>query len=57
MINNDNNKNNDKKKYHTGNFVNGIQRKFFLITKAFKIGNIVVAGLMVVYIGKSLFGV
>ena len=57
MINNDNNKNNDKKKYNTGNFVNGTQRKFFLITRAFKIGNIVGAGIMVVYIGKSLFGV
>ena len=56
MINN-NSKNNDKKKYNPGNFVNGIQKKFFLITKAFKIGNIIVAGIMVVYIGKSLFGV
>jgi len=55
---NNNNNNNNKKRYSTGNnFVNGTQRKFFLITRAFKIGNIVGAGIMVVYIGKSLFGV
>ena len=53
-----NNNNNNKKKYSTGNnFVNGTQRKFFLIKRAFKIGNIVGAGIMAVYIGKSLFGV
>jgi hypothetical protein len=53
-----NNNDDNKKKYSTGsNFVNGPQRKFFLITRAFKIGNIVGAGIMVVYIGKSLFGV
>jgi hypothetical protein len=51
------NNNNDRKKYTTGNFVNETQRKFFLITRAFKIVNIVGAGIMVVYVGKSLFGV
>jgi hypothetical protein len=52
-----NNNNNNRKKYITGNFVNETQRKFFLITRAFKIGNIVGAGILFVYIGKSLIGV
>jgi len=49
--------NNNRKKYNKGSFVNGTQRKFFIITRAFKIGNIVGAGILVVYIGKFLFGI
>jgi len=52
-----NNDNNNRKKYITGKFVNEAQRKFFLITRAFKIGNIVGAGILIVYVGKSLIGV
>jgi hypothetical protein len=38
-------------------FANGTQRRFYLITRAFKIGNIVGAAVLVVFIGKSLFGI
>ena len=49
-MNNNNNNNNSKK----GIFVNGTQRKFYLITRAFKIGNIVGTGILVLYILESL---
>jgi hypothetical protein len=50
------NRNNDK----GGNkdlFTNAPQRKFYLITKGFKIGNIVGTVVLVLFIGKSLLGI
>lgn len=40
-----------------GVFANGQQRKFYLIGRSFKIGNIVGTVVLVLLIGKSLFGV
>jgi hypothetical protein len=52
LINGDNERKSDKPF-----FANGTQRRFYLITRAFKIGNIVGAAVLVVFIGKSLFGI
>lgn len=51
-----NNGNNDNGPYK-GIFANGQQRKFYLIGRAFKIGNILGALILVIFIGKSLLGV
>lgn len=40
-----------------GIFANGQQRKFYLIGRVFKIGNILGALVLVIFIGKSLLGV
>jgi hypothetical protein len=40
-----------------GIFANGPQRKFYLIGRAFKIGNILGTLVLVIFIGKSLLGV
>ncbi len=48
---------NDDKGSNKGLFVNGPQRKFYLIARAFKIGNIVGAVVLVLFIGKSLLGI
>ncbi len=40
-----------------GIFVNGQQRKFYLIGRSFKIGNIIGTLILVLLIGKSLLGV
>ena len=42
---------------NNGIFVNGQQRKFYLIGRSFKIGNIIGTLIVVVLIGKSLLGV
>jgi hypothetical protein len=39
-----------------GRFANPQQRKFYLLMRAFKIGNIVGAVVVVLYIGKYFFG-
>ncbi len=39
-----------------GVFVNGQQRKFYLIGRSFKIGNIIGTLVLVLFIGKSLLG-
>jgi len=52
-LNNDNNERKPDKAF----FVNGTQRRFYLITRAFKIGNIAGAAILVVFIGKTLFGI
>jgi hypothetical protein len=46
--------NNDREK---GVFANGYQKKFYMIRRAFKIGNIVGTIVLVLFIGKSLAGV
>ncbi len=40
-----------------GLFANGPHRKFYLIIRAFKIGNIVGTIFLVLFIGKSLLGI
>jgi hypothetical protein len=40
-----------------GVFANGYQKKFYMIRRAFKIGNIVGTIVLVLFIGKSLAGV
>ena len=40
-----------------GVFANGQQRKFYLIGRSFKIGNIIGTVVLVLLIGKSLLGV
>ncbi len=52
MSGNDNDKGNIK-----GLFANGSQRKFYLIIRAFKIGNIIGTIILVLFIGKTLLGV
>jgi hypothetical protein len=42
---------------NSGVFVNGQQRKFYLIGRSFKIGNIIGTLVLVLLIGKSLLGV
>ncbi len=49
------NRNNDKERKDL--FTNAPQRKFYLITKGFKIGNIVGTVVLVLFIGKSLLGI
>jgi hypothetical protein len=49
------NRNNDKGRKDL--FTNAPQRKFYLITKGFKIGNIVGTVVLVLFIGKSLLGI
>ena len=46
--------NNDREK---GVFANGYQKKFYMIRRAFKIGNIAGTIVLVLFIGKSLAGV
>ena len=53
-------KNNNKDNQNSNNngvFVNGQQRKFYLIGRSFKIGNIVGTLVLVLLIGKYLLGV
>lgn len=38
-----------------GSFANAQQRKFYMITRAFRIGNIVAAAAVFLYFGKHLF--
>jgi hypothetical protein len=42
---------------NNGIFVNDRQRKFYLIGRAFKIGNVIGTLVLVLFIGKSLLGV
>jgi len=42
---------------NNGVFVNGQQRKFYLIGRSFKIGNIIGTLVLVLLIGKFLLGV
>ncbi|MGN6350157.1 MAG: hypothetical protein ACTHL3_01695 [Candidatus Nitrosocosmicus sp.] len=51
------NNTNNERKSEKAFFVNGTQRRFYLITRAFKIGNIAGAAVLVVFIGKTLFGI
>jgi hypothetical protein len=46
--------NNDREK---GVFANSYQKKFYIIRRAFKIGNIAGTVVLVLFIGKSLAGV
>lgn len=46
--------NNDREK---GVFANSYQKKFYIIRRAFKIGNIAGTIVLVLFIGKSLAGV
>jgi hypothetical protein len=52
MIGNNNDKGSNK-----GIFVNGSQRKFYLIARAFKIVNIIGTIILVLFIGKTLLGI
>lgn len=52
MKNRDNNKGSNKDL-----FINAPQRKFYLIARGFKIGNIVGTAVLVLFIGKSLLGI
>jgi hypothetical protein len=52
MIGNNNDKWNNK-----GIFVNGSQRKFYLIARSFKIVNIIGTIILVLFIGKTLMGI
>jgi hypothetical protein len=50
--------NGDNKNYREkGVFANSYQKRFYMIRRAFKIGNIVGTVVLVVFIGKSLAGV
>ena len=51
------NGNRDNEGNNSGVFVNGQQRKFYLIGRSFKIGNIIGTLVLVLLIGKSLLGV
>lgn len=48
--------NNDKGS-NKGIFVNGSQRKFYFITRSFKIVNIIGTIILVLFIGKTLMGI
>ena len=50
------NRNNEGNNGGGGVFVNGQQRKFYLIGRSFKIGNIIGTLVLVLLIGKSLLG-
>ncbi len=49
--------NNNDKWSNKGIFVNGSQRKFYLITRSFKIVNIIGTVILVLFIGKTLMGI
>jgi hypothetical protein len=51
------NGNRDNVGNNSGVFANGQQRKFYLIGRSFKIGNIIGTLVLVLLIGKSLLGV
>lgn len=51
------NGNRDNEGNNSGVFANGQQRKFYLIGRSFKIGNIIGTLVLVLLIGKSLLGV
>lgn len=51
------NGNRDNGDNNSGVFANGQQRKFYLIGRSFKIGNIIGTLVLVLLIGKSLLGV
>ncbi len=51
-----NNRNNDKGR-SKDLFTNEPQRKFYLIARGFKIGNIVGTVVLVLFVGKSLLGI
>jgi hypothetical protein len=42
---------------NNGAFVNGQQRKFYLIRRSFKIGNVIGTLILLLFVGKSLLGV
>ena len=50
--NKDNNKNNKIK----GNFANDKQKKFYMIGRAFKIGNIIGTTVLLFFVGKHFLG-
>ena len=51
MFNNNNNNNNNKR-----DFVNAQQKKFYLIARAFKFGNILGTIILISFIGKYFLG-
>ena len=53
MFSNDKNNNNIK----THNFANEQQKKFYLLTKAFKIGNIIATTVIIFFAGMHFLGV
>lgn len=44
------------KKFLPGKFANPQQRRFYLVMRAFKIGNIVSTVIVIMFIGKHFFG-
>jgi hypothetical protein len=42
---------------NNGIFVNGQQRKFYMIGRAFKIGNVIGTLILLLFVGKSLLGI
>ena len=51
-----NNKNRSKKYYNNGNFVNDKQKKFYMIGRAFKVGNIIGTTILLFFVGKHFLG-
>lgn len=57
MYNNyNNNKNNNSNNNTKGNFANDKQKKFYIIGRAFKIGNIIGATVLLFFIGRQFLG-
>jgi hypothetical protein len=56
MHNSYNNKDNNKNNNSKGNFANDKQKKFYIIGRAFKIGNIIGATVLLFFIGKQFLG-
>lgn len=56
MYNNYNNKNNKRDNNTKGNFANDKQKKFYIIGRAFKIGNIIGATVLLFFIGRQFLG-
>lgn len=56
MHNSYNNKDNNKNNNSKGNFANDKQKKFYIIGRAFKIGNIIGATVLLFFIGRQFLG-
>jgi len=56
MHNSYNNKDNNKNNNSKGNFANDKQKKFYIIGRAFKIGNIIGTTVLLFFIGKQFLG-
>jgi flagellar basal body L-ring protein FlgH len=50
------NNNNDNNNHNKRDFVNSQQKKFYLISRAFKFGNILATIILISFIGKYFLG-